>query len=97
MTRCKSAAFASQRLAAEFAARDFRGMSFDEADMHARSEAVRAAEGHVQDGMDENLPGDENDEEDQSEWNWEAMAKMANVRWHLSLRDRDLKKLAAMQ
>jgi preprotein translocase subunit SecA len=43
--------------------------------------------------MDENLPGDENDEEDQSEWNWEAMAKMANVRWHLSLRDRDLKKL----
>ena len=48
---------------------------------------------HVQDGIDENLAGDENDEEDQSEWNWEAMAKMANARWGLSLRDRDLKKL----
>jgi preprotein translocase subunit SecA len=87
------AAFASQRLAAEFEARDFRGMAFDEADMYARTEAERAAEGHVQDGMDENLAGDENDEADQNEWNWEAMAKMANVRWGLSLRDRDLKKL----
>src|SRR5205814_10359707 len=73
--------------------RDFRGMTFEEADTFAKSEAERAAEGHVQDGMDENLAGDENDEADQSEWNWEAMAKMANVRWGLSLRDRDLKKL----
>src|SRR3954451_18806202 len=87
------AAFAAQRLAAEFEARDFRGMTFQEADIFARDQAVRAAEGHVQDGMDENLPGDENDEADQSEWNWEAMAKMANARWGLSLRDRDLKKL----
>jgi preprotein translocase subunit SecA len=87
------AAFASQRLAAEFEPRDFRGMTFEEADVFAKNEAGRAAEGHVQDGLDENLPGDENDEADQSEWNWEAMAKMANVRWGLSLRDRDLKKL----
>ncbi len=87
------AAFASQRLAAEFEPRDFRGMTFEEADAFAKNEAERAAEGHVQDGLDENLPGDENDEADQSEWNWEAMAKMANVRWGLSLRDRDLKKL----
>ena len=48
---------------------------------------------HVQDGIDENLAGDEDDEDDQSEWNWEALAKMANARWGLSLRDRDLKKL----
>ena len=61
--------------------------------MYAKDQAERAAERHVQDGMDENLPGDENDEDDQSEWNWEAMAKMANARWGLSLRDRDLKKL----
>src|SRR5262249_26673759 len=87
------AAFASQRLAAEFEPRDFRGMTFDEAEIFAKNEAERAAEGHVQDGLDENLPGDENDEDDHSEWNWEAMAKMANVRWGLSLRDRDLKKL----
>jgi len=87
------AAFASQRLAAEFQPRDFRGMTFDEAEMYAKNEAERAAEGHVQDALDENLPGDENDEGDTSEWNWEAMAKMANSRWGLSLRDRDLKKL----
>src|SRR5262245_49338718 len=87
------AVFASQRLAAEFEPRDFRGMTFEEAEVFAKNEAERAAEGHVQDGLDENLPGDENDEADQGEWNWEAMAKMANVRWGLSLRDRDLKKL----
>src|SRR5262245_48292124 len=87
------AAFAAQKLAAEFEPRDFRGMNFDEAEQYAKSEAERAAEGHVQDATDENLPGDEDDEADQSEWNWEAMAKMANSRWGLSLRDRDLKKL----
>jgi preprotein translocase subunit SecA len=87
------AAFASQRLAAEFEPRDFRGMSFDGAETHAKSQAERAAEGHIQDGLDENLPGDEDDEEAQNEWNWEAMAKMANARWGLSLRDRDLKKI----
>jgi preprotein translocase subunit SecA len=87
------AAFASDRLAAQFDARDFRGMNFDEADNYAKTQAERAAEGHVQDALDENLPGDENDEADQSEWNWEAMAKMANARWGLGIRDRDLKKL----
>jgi preprotein translocase subunit SecA len=87
------AAFASQRLAAEFEPRDFRGMNYEQAEIYAKDQAERAAEGHVQDGMDENLPGDENDPEAQSEWNWEAMAKMANARWGLSLRDRDLKKL----
>src|SRR5262245_11157748 len=91
------AAFASQRLAAEFEPRDFRGMTFEQAEDYARNEAERAAEGHVQDGLDENLPGDEYDEVDQSEWNWEAMAKMANARWGLSLRDRDLKKLGRDQ
>ena len=33
--------------------RDFRGMSFDEAEMYAKREGVRAAEGHVQDAIDE--------------------------------------------
>ena len=28
-----------------------------------------------------------------AEWNWEALAKMANTCWHLSLRDRDLKQV----
>jgi preprotein translocase subunit SecA len=87
------AAFAGQRLSAEFEPRDFRGMTFDEADQYARTEAERTAETHVQDGIDENLAGDENDEEDHAEWNWEALAKMAHSRWGVQLRDRDLKKL----
>ena len=29
----------------------------------------------------------------QADWNWEALAKFANVRWKLNLRDRDLKKV----
>jgi preprotein translocase subunit SecA len=87
------AAFAGQRLSAEFEPRDFRGMTFDEADQFARTEAERIAETHVQDGLDENLAGDEADEEDQAEWNWEALAKMAHTRWGVQIRDRDLKKL----
>jgi preprotein translocase subunit SecA len=87
------AAFAGQRLSAEFEPRDFRGMTYDEAEQYARTEAERTAETHVQDGIDENLAGDENNEEDQSEWNWEALAKMAHARWGVQIRDRDLKKL----
>jgi preprotein translocase subunit SecA len=87
------AAFASQRLSAELKGKDFRGMTFQEAEPYAKDEALRAAETHVQDGIDENLPGDEGDEESEAEWNWEALAKMANARWNLSLKDRDLKKV----
>ena len=43
--------------------------------------------------LEENLPA----EEDPAEWNWEALAKTVNTRWHLSLRDRDLKQLGRDQ
>ncbi len=52
-----------------------------------RDEAERMAEGQVLDAIEENLPEDD----DPREWNWEALAKLANTRWQLSLRDRDLK------
>lgn len=84
------AAFAAQRLAATFEPRDFRGMDFDQADSFAKDEAKRSAETHVQDGIDENLPGDE---EDTSEWNWNAMAKLAQTKWGVQVSDRDLKKM----
>jgi preprotein translocase subunit SecA len=83
------AAFASTRLAANFEARDFIGYDFAGAEEFALNEAMRAAETHVQDGLDENLP----EGADEDEWNWESMAKMANMRWGLNLRDRDLKKI----
>ena len=59
------------------------------AETFATDEAQRMAETQVIDAIDENLP----DSEDEAEWNWEALAKMANVRWGLNLRDRELKKV----
>jgi preprotein translocase subunit SecA len=87
------AAWASQRLSAKFEPRDFRGMDFDQAEQYAKGEAERIAETHVQDGIDENLAGDEGDEEAEAEWNWEALAKMAHTRWGIDIKDRDLKRV----
>lgn len=85
------AKFAGSRLAMQFEPRNFRGMDFDQAERYAKDEAERMAETHVHDGVEENLP--ETEDGDTSEWNWEALAKFANTRWGLNLRDRDLKKL----
>ena len=83
------AGWAAKELSIEFEARDFRGMDFGSADIFAREHAERMAEGQVLEALEENLP----EEEEPAEWNWEALAKLVNTRWHLSLRDRDLKQL----
>ena len=83
------AKWAGKELTVEFDARDFRGMDFSDAQQYALDQAERKAEGHVYDALDENLP----EEADQQEWNWEALAKFANTRWHTNLRDRDLKQV----
>ncbi len=82
------AKWASNLLGIELEARDFRGMDFDSAERFAKDEAERLIEGQILDSIEENLP----EEEDRREWNWEALAKMANGRWNLNVRDRDLKK-----
>ncbi len=79
----------SGQLSVELEARDFRGLDFNSAVRSARDEAARMAEGQVIDAIDENLP----EEDDEQEWNWEALAKLLNTRWKLNIRDRDLKKL----
>ncbi|MFO0906116.1 MAG: SEC-C metal-binding domain-containing protein [Pirellulales bacterium] len=86
------ARWAGSQLACTLEGRDFRGLEFDQADGLARDRAIRAAETFVQDAIDENLP-DMGDEEDQSEWNWEALAKVANIRYGTNLRDRQLKQV----
>ena len=83
------AEWAGKELGVELEARDFRGMDFHLAENHAKDVAERMAESQVLDALEENLPPDE----DPSEWNWEALAKLANTRWQLSLRDRDLRKI----
>ncbi len=82
------AKWAGKTLAVEFEARDFRGMDFSQAEEFARDEATRQAESQVFDLIEENLPEDA----DPGEWNWEALAHGVNVRWGLSLRDRELKR-----
>ena len=82
------AGFCNSRLGLALEPRDFRGLDFKSADQFAKDEAERLAETHVLDAIEENLP----DDEESSEWNWEALAKFANARWGLNLRDRDLKK-----
>jgi preprotein translocase subunit SecA len=83
------AKWAGKELAVEFDARDFRGMDFHDAAQNALDQAERKAESQIFDALEENLPA----EVDPREWNWEALAKFANTRWRLSLRDRDLKQV----
>jgi preprotein translocase subunit SecA len=83
------AAAAGSLLHVQLNAKDFRNADFNEAQRLAVDEADRMAESQVLDAIEENLP----DEEEQSEWNWDALAKTVNTRWGLNLRDRDLKKI----
>ena len=87
------AAWAGGRLATTLDARDFRGMDYESAAIHAKDEAQRLSETAIQGAIDENLPS----EVDASEWSWEALAKFANASWGLNLRDRDLKKIGPFQ
>ncbi|MCI0492293.1 MAG: preprotein translocase subunit SecA, partial [Planctomycetes bacterium] len=82
------AAAAGNLLHVQLAAKDFRNCDCAAAERLAVDEASRMAESQVLDVIEENLPEDE----EQSEWNWDALAKSLNTRWDLNLRDRDLKK-----
>jgi preprotein translocase subunit SecA len=88
------AKWAGKELSVEFDARDFRSLDFQDAQRYAMDQAERKAEGQIMDSLEENLP---TDVEDKSDWNWEALAKFANTRWHLGIRDRDLKQVGREQ
>lgn len=82
------AAFAGTQLACNFDAKSFKNVPIDDAIQIAKDEAERAAESDIIGAIDENLPLGE----EETEWNWGALAKFANARYQLSLRDSDLKK-----
>ena len=81
--------YVGSKLSTSLDAKQFRGMDFESAEQFARDEAERMAESYVLDAMDENLPAGE----DESEWNWAAIARTCNTRWGISVRDRDLIKM----
>ena len=83
------AGWASAQLACELDAADFRGLSPQEAVRLAHEQATRQAEAQIFEAVEENLP----ETEDESEWNWSALASFANARWKLSVNDRDLKRV----
>ena len=66
--------------------RTYKGMDFKQADEESRRLAYRSALRRIRDAVDENLPRDF----DESEWNWQALAKFINSNWNSSLRPRDL-------
>ena len=82
------AAAAGSALGVQLEARDFRNLPFSEAERLAHDEASRIAEAQILDAIEENLP-----ESDQEEWNWSALAKWANTRFGLNVRDRDIKRI----
>ncbi|MGL4941743.1 MAG: SEC-C metal-binding domain-containing protein [Thermoguttaceae bacterium] len=83
------AAWAGSRLACELDAKDFRSMTYTQAEEFAIDTARRLAETQVLDAIDENLP----DTDDETEWNWKALASFAESRWKLGITDTDLKKV----
>ena len=83
------ATWAASQLSCELEGNDYRGMSPEEAERLAVDEAVRQSEGLVYEAVEENLPSGE----DESEWNWAALAAFANARWKLGVHDRDLRRI----
>ncbi len=83
------AKWAGSRLVCELEASDFRGLDYPTAERYAKDQAERLADTAIYDAIEENLP----EGEEESEWNWEALAKFASTRWNPNLRDRDLKKV----
>jgi preprotein translocase subunit SecA len=83
------ATWAGGQFGCELDPADFRGMTPAEAERLAVDEAVRNAESQIYEAVEENLPSGE----EESEWNWSALASFANARWKLSVNDRDLKRV----
>ena len=83
------AGWASSQLSCELDPADFRGLSPEEAVRLAHDQATRQAEAQIFEAVEENLP----ETEEETEWNWSALASFANARWKLSVNDRDLKRV----
>ncbi len=82
------ARWAGQRLSCQLEPKDFRTTDESTANYYAKDMAERSAETQILDAIEENLPS----EEEESEWNWEALANWCNTRFGTQFRASDLKK-----
>jgi preprotein translocase subunit SecA len=83
------ARWASPRLGIPLEPKDFRAVEASVAVAYAKDQAERKAETQILDAIDENLPN----EEERSEWNWDAMAKWLNTRFETNYTASLLKKM----
>ena len=79
---------AGSRLHAELEAKDLTNMDFDMAVSYARDAAERQAEVTVEEQIEEALPEDQQDE-----WNWQALVKWSNTTWATNYQEHSLKSL----
>ena len=84
------AEWAGQRLGIEFQSRDFKGMTFEDAQGYAQHRAEEEIPDQVREAIEENLPADAEPEE----WTWQSLVNWMNTRFGLTLKDRDLKRFA---
>ena len=84
------AEWTGQRLGVDLAARDFRGLSFEDAEAEARRQAEAQVHELIREAMEENLPSDG----DPADWTWVSLASWFNARYELNLKDRDLRTYA---
>ena len=84
------AEWAGQRMGVEISPRDLKGALFEDAEEIVRTRAERQLTELIRQAMEENLPPDA----DPSEWTWQALARWANERFELNLKEKDLKQFA---
>ncbi|HBE68198.1 MAG TPA: preprotein translocase subunit SecA [Planctomycetaceae bacterium] len=81
--------FVSKKLSCELEARDFRNLDPGTAAAYAIDAGERSAETQIVDKVEENLPADE----DQEDWNWNALSKWLNTRYGTNYSVNDLKRI----
>ena len=82
------AEFAGARLGVELEANDFRGAAFEDAAKTALAKASDMAPTFIQEAIDENLGA-----EDEKDWKWQELARVAGSRYGIKVTDRDLRKV----
>jgi preprotein translocase subunit SecA len=84
------AEWAGQRLGIELAARDFKGVSFEDAEEEAKRQASDQLTDIVREAVEENLPSDA----DPKDWTWQSLANWTTTRYGLNIKEKDLRRFA---